>query len=112
MTSMAAPGDEANIGGRAITGVDGPSGWLRSRTVTRPAARSAMSVVSVVMDVARFGFAYSIAVSRPSLFLACALAAAGAAGMAQPPRRSTPRTDAAHTWGYGGGPAQTRHSPL
>ena len=40
-TSIDTPGDAANIGGRPITGVSGPSGCDRSTTVMRPAASSA-----------------------------------------------------------------------
>src|SRR5204863_1143035 len=103
MTSIVTPGEGAKMGGRPMTGVSGPSGCVRSITVSRPAARSAANVDSVVgMNVA-----YSTAVSRSSLLLAGALAVTTAAALAQrPDRASSP------TWGYGGGPAQTRYSPL
>ncbi|MND05607.1 hypothetical protein D3C83_265030 [compost metagenome] len=47
IASIVTPGDAAKAGGRPITGVAGPSGWVRSTTVTRPAARSATSAASV-----------------------------------------------------------------
>src|SRR5689334_4922930 len=49
MTSIDTPGDGANIGGKPITGVSGPSGCDKSMTVIRPAARSATSDASVDM---------------------------------------------------------------
>ena len=33
---MVSPGEAAKIGGRSITGVSGPSGWVRSTTLIRP----------------------------------------------------------------------------
>src|SRR3954453_21991883 len=45
---MLTPGDEAKIGGSPITGVAGPSGWVRSTISSRPAARSSTRCVSVV----------------------------------------------------------------
>src|SRR4051812_379562 len=44
---MLTPGDAANIGGRPITGVAGPSGCVRSTMRSRPVFRSATSRISV-----------------------------------------------------------------
>src|SRR5437899_321987 len=46
---MVTPGDGAKIGGRPMTGVDGPSGCVRSTTTSRPDCRSSTSSVSVDM---------------------------------------------------------------
>src|SRR5436309_8231037 len=47
MTSIVTPGDGANTGGRPMTGVDGPSGCVRSTTTSRPDCRSSTSWASV-----------------------------------------------------------------
>src|SRR5580704_10611108 len=47
IVSIETPGEAANIGGRSITGVVGPSGCDRSITRSRPAARSVTSAVRV-----------------------------------------------------------------
>src|SRR5205814_6079570 len=49
MTSIETPGDGANIGGSPITGVSGPSGWVRSTTFSVPRSSAAMSSVSTVI---------------------------------------------------------------
>ena len=43
MTSIVTPGDGANIGGRPITGVDGPSGCVKSTTFSVPRFSSSTS---------------------------------------------------------------------
>jgi hypothetical protein len=42
---MLKPGDEAKIGGRPITGVSVPNGWVRSTTLSLPAFSSSTSWV-------------------------------------------------------------------
>ena len=42
------PGEAAKIGGRSITGVSGPSGWVKSTTLTRPFLSSSTNKESTV----------------------------------------------------------------
>ena len=43
ISSIVMPGDGAKIAGRPITGVEGPSGWVRSTTFTVPRFSSSTS---------------------------------------------------------------------
>src|SRR5690349_21626872 len=49
MTSSDTPGDGANIAGSPITGVSGPSGWVRSTTFKVPRSSAAISSASAVI---------------------------------------------------------------
>ena len=49
MTSIVTPGDGANIGGRPITGVEGPSGCVRSTTFSVPRFSSSTSWVNTLL---------------------------------------------------------------
>src|SRR5512143_845922 len=48
MVSMLKPGEAAKMGGRSITGVSGPSGWVRSTTWMLPWRNSSTSRESTV----------------------------------------------------------------
>src|SRR3954471_21892656 len=50
MTSIETPGDGANIGGSPITGVSGPSGCVRSTTLSVPRSSAAIKSASTVID--------------------------------------------------------------
>src|SRR5690349_20756508 len=49
MTSIETPGEDAKIGGRPITGVFGPSGWVKSTTLRAPESSAAMRSVRMGM---------------------------------------------------------------
>src|SRR5437879_13114932 len=51
MTSIVTPGDAAKIGGRPMTGVDGPRGCDRSTTTSRPDCKSSTSCASDMFQV-------------------------------------------------------------